>query len=253
MNRVPLLATRGLRTGFGGDTVLADVSVEVCAGEVVSVFGGNGSGKTTLLRAIYGLQPIWEGRVIVGGADVARAQPWVLLRCGVLFVPQGTPMFEDLSVAEHLALRRSLSGLGRCAVDLAEALTDYAPRLLVRLRQAARTLSGGERQVLGMAAALSVRPRVLLVDEPCQGLTQPATSDVLALVRRVSDRTGAGVLLAEHRWKEALAVSDRVYALRGGRVVVAERAEDIRDLASLRSVVLGQVEGTAESPPGSKG
>jgi branched-chain amino acid transport system ATP-binding protein len=251
VSRVPLLATIGLRTGFGGETVLAGVSVDVSAGEVVSVFGGNGSGKTTLLRAIYGLQPIWEGRVILDGVDVARVQPWVLLRGGVLFVPQGTPMFEDLSVAEHLTLRKALSGLGRYAAASPELLAVYAPRLLLSLRQAARTLSGGEQQVLGMAAALSVHPRVLLVDEPSQGLAQPAARDMLSLVRRIADDTGAGVLLAEHRWKEALQVSDRVYALRAGRVVVAERAENVRDVEALRRVVLGQeAEGGEAAPAG---
>jgi branched-chain amino acid transport system ATP-binding protein len=219
---VAVLRVEGLDAGYGGVQVLRGVALDLRAGEVHCLLGRNGAGKTTLLKAIMGLVRPTAGRVLLEGWDLARLPAHRVPRLGVAYVPQGRRLFAELTVAENLEIglmarpaRRAGTGGGDRAVR--ERTLALFPVLGERLGQRAGTLSGGEQQMLAMARALCLEPRVLLLDEPTEGL-QPSMvtriRDVVAGLRG----TGVATLLVEQRVEAVHAVADRVSFLENGQM-----------------------------------
>ncbi|MGE0798339.1 MAG: ABC transporter ATP-binding protein [Lautropia sp.] len=189
----PVLRLQGLNAGYGNLTILRDCTLDVRAGEVIAVIGANGAGKSTLLRTISGLTTVQAGDVKVAGLSVLRMKVEEIAALGVAHVPEGRRIFKGLSVRENLLL----GGYVRRVSDIDdELLRTLAPILLDRLRQRADTLSGGQQQLLAICRAMMMQPRLLLLDEPSQGLSPVAVNDVCAAIKTIAAR-GTSVLLAE--------------------------------------------------------
>ncbi|PTE15048.1 ABC transporter ATP-binding protein [Fuscovulum blasticum DSM 2131] len=218
------LEVKGLTAGYGPVTVLRGVDFEARAGQVTCLMGRNGAGKTTLLKAIMGLVELAEGSVRLGGVDL-QGLPAHRIPChGLAWVPQGRRLFGPLTVAENL----EVGGLTRGnRAEVREHVLTLFPRLRERLAQPAATLSGGEQQMLAIGRALCLEPKVLLLDEPTEGL-QPS---MIALIRDAVLRLraeGVAVVLVEQRVEAVLKMADRVAFMAHGRVeemVEARRLE----------------------------
>ncbi|MFG2108915.1 ABC transporter ATP-binding protein [Micromonospora chersina] len=224
-----MLRIDGLCAGYAGGTVLHEVSLEVRAGTVQAVVGRNGAGKSTLVHSVAGLVRPYAGRIEIGGVQVAGRQPHRIARSGVGLVPQGRRVFSRLTVAEHLVLA---AAPWRAATPGGEGWTvtrvlELLPRLGARLRHRGDQLSGGEQQMLAIARALLGQPRLLLLDEPGEGLAPDLAARVRDLVGRLA-RAGLTVLLVEQQLRHAVEVADRVAVLEYGRVVYDRPAHEVR-------------------------
>ncbi|MEU6076920.1 ABC transporter ATP-binding protein [Micromonospora sp. NPDC047074] len=246
-----MLRTERLTAGYGGGIVLHEVTLDVAAGTVQAVVGRNGAGKTTLVHTLAGLVRPHAGRIEIGGVQVAGRQPHRIARCGVGLVPQGRRVFSRLTVAEHLALAATP---WRAATPGGEGWTvarilELLPRLAARLRHRGDQLSGGEQQMLAIARALLGQPRVLLLDEPCEGLAPELAARMRDLVVGLAG-TGLTVLLVEQQLPHAIEIADRIAVLEYGRVVydrpVAEARAEPGRLAAMLSVA------SAGEPPASR-
>jgi branched-chain amino acid transport system ATP-binding protein len=215
---VTLLSIRGLDAGYGPLQVLRNVALELHAGEVHCLVGRNGAGKTTLLKAIVGLVRARQGEILLDGADLARLPPHEVPGRGVGYVPQGRRLFADLTVAENLEVGLMTRGWGReRSRAIRERMLDLFPVLGQRLGQRAGTLSGGEQQMLAIARALCVEPRVLLLDEPTEGLQPSMTARIREVVTGLRE-TGVATLMVEQRIEAVHAVADRVSFLENGNM-----------------------------------
>ena len=213
-----LLDVRALESGYGKIGVLHGVSLQIRAGEMVSLLGPNGAGKTTLLRAISGLLPWSGGDIVFGGRSLAGAGPRETARAGLVHVIEGHRVFTQQTVFDNLLL--ACYDLPRRERDsrIEEALS-YFPEIADKRQNLGGSLSGGQQQMLVVAQGLVRRPRLLMLDEPSAGLAPVLVDRVLAVAGELR-RTGTAVLLVEQLVEKALASSDRVYALAGGRVVL---------------------------------
>jgi len=232
-----LLVIADLVAGYGKKKVLNGVSIDVPRGEIIALIGHNGAGKSTVLKAIFGLLPIWDGRVLLAG-EPAPARPRKLLEMGVSYLPQGNRVFTDLTVRENLRLSsRTLLDTPR-ADAASERILELFPALEDRLEQRAGTLSGGEKQMLALANALVLSPRLLLLDEPSLGLAPPLVREAFQRLRKISATLGATVLIVEQKVREVLKIAHYVYVLRTGRVSFSGPAAELSDEAILRRVYL---------------
>jgi ABC-type branched-subunit amino acid transport system ATPase component len=233
-----VLEVAGLSAGYGVAAVVHGVDVSVARGEVVAVLGPNGAGKSTLLKALTGRLTPTAGRVLLGGVDITGMSAHRLARLGVGYVPQAKDVFETLTVLENLEmggylLRRTDVG-GRV-----EEVVTLLPTLQPLLRRTVKSLSGGERKLLGVARSLMLEPRVLLLDEPTGSLAPAVAQTVLSgHVRGLAD-AGTAVLLVEQRVRDALAVADRGYVMVGGRVLASGRASDLMTRHDVGEMFLG--------------
>jgi branched-chain amino acid transport system ATP-binding protein len=234
------LEVRDLTVGYGGPAVLDDVSLAVTPGETVALLGSNGAGKSTLLRAITGFLRPKRGTVHLDGDDLRGCPPHTIVRRGIVSVPEGRRLFAQLSVEENLRLAFYGRPVER---EAAESLIDLAfdrfPRLRSRRDQRAGTMSGGEQQMLAIARALVLQPRVLVMDEPSTGLAPLVVQQIFDIVGSLAGTLGAAVLLIEQNARGALRISDRGYVLERGRIVTAGAAGDLLDDETVRSAYLG--------------
>jgi branched-chain amino acid transport system ATP-binding protein len=205
----------GVRCAYGDVQVLNDVSLAVAAGSIVGLLGRNGSGKTTTLRTIMGLLRPHAGRITLDGADLGRLPPHEISRRGIAWVPQGRRLFPYLTVDENLRLGLRVRDGG---AETLEPVLELFPVLRERRRQRAKTLSGGEQQMLAMARALCARPAFVLMDEPTEGLMPTLVDRLLETITALRAR-GVGVLLVEQKIDAVLGVADRVVLIENGRSV----------------------------------
>ncbi len=208
-----MLSVEKIECYYGRVKVLKGISLQVGPGEVVALLGRNGAGKTTLMKAIMRLIGCKAGSIRLGDADLTRQEPHEVPRLGVGYVPQGRRLFPEMTVEENL--RMGILG-GQGAFDVAE-IYELFPILKDRLRQLAGTLSGGQQQMLAMGRALCLRPKVMLLDEPCEGLQPSFVQKVLDTVALLRTR-GVAVLLVEQKVDAALQVADRVAFLENGEL-----------------------------------
>jgi len=220
----PLLEVSHVDTYYGDSHILYDLSLEVGEGEVVCLLGRNGAGKTTTVRSIIGLTPPRTGRVTFAGHDLSGLAPYRIARLGVGFVPEDRRIFGNLTVRENLEVaRRTWSNGGSGGTDggsdpwTAERLFELFPVLRERRNQHAGTLSGGEQQMLTIARTLMGNPRLLLLDEPSEGLA-PLVVDMLREQLGRLKRTGLTMILAEQNIRFVSDLGDRVYILENGMV-----------------------------------
>lgn len=237
-NGAPFLKVESLVSGYGKKQVLEGVDLDVRQGEVVAVIGHNGAGKSTLLKTVFGMIPMWSGRVRFDGRMIDMPQPRLMIRSGMTYVAQGNRVFGDLSVRENLEVAGVTSAnrlAQRGGID--RALAEY-PVLKPRLSQRAATLSGGEKQILALAMSLVLSPRMILLDEPSLGLAPPLAREALRRVRVISREQGVSILIVEQKVREVLKIADRVYVVRTGRVSFTGNANELQDERKLREVYL---------------
>jgi branched-chain amino acid transport system ATP-binding protein len=231
-----MLVLEDLTTDYGPVRAVDHVSLRVPPGSVTAVLGANGAGKTSLLRTISGLVRPSAGQVTFDGRVITRLPVERIVRRGISHVPEGRGVITELTVHENLRL----GGLwrGREAAPLIE-IYELFPRLQERSGQPAASLSGGERQMLSIGRALVARPRALLLDEPSLGLAPLVVAQIMALVRRLADSLGLGVLLVEQNARGALSIAERGVVLNLGRVVADMPAAELAADERLRHAYLG--------------
>ncbi|HBH02865.1 MAG TPA: ABC transporter ATP-binding protein [Candidatus Rokubacteria bacterium] len=224
-----MLDVDAVHTYYGESHVLHGVSLAVRAGEAVALLGRNGVGKTTLIRSIIGFTPPREGAVRLDGAPIHRLAAYRIAKRGIGLVPQGRRIFAPLSVVENLLLGARPGAGGWTA----ERVWELFPRLHERRLQSGGTLSGGEQQMLAVARALMTNPRLLLLDEPSEGLAPLIVRDIGRVLVRLK-RAGLPILLVEQNVPLALRVADRVYVMSKGQIVYEgtpaelDAAEDVK-------------------------
>ncbi|OLC26318.1 MAG: hypothetical protein AUH40_04310 [Chloroflexi bacterium 13_1_40CM_65_17] len=225
------LAVAHLTAGYGGGAVVRDVSIDVGHGEAVALLGRNGAGKTTALMAIAGALRPMAGTVAIDGRPVAGLPAYRIARLGVSLVPQGRRIFSTLTVRENLTL-------GSRGGNLDEVHSLF-PVLAKRAAVSGTALSGGEQQMLAIGRALMTRPRLLLMDEPSEGLAPQVVRDIGALVGRLRRELGLAVLIAEQNLALALAIADHVYVIERGEVVHQSSAAAFRGDPAAQKRYLG--------------
>ena len=215
------LEADGLQTFYGKSHILRGVGLEVHEGEIVSLLGRNGAGKTTTLRTLMGLTPCREGHVKVFGQDVTNRPSFAVAALGVGYVPEGRKIFPNLTVDENL--RVPIARPGPWSI---ERVHELFPRLAERKGSKGRQLSGGEQEMLSIARALLTNPRLLLLDEPSQGLAPLIVREVFRIVQSMRGE-GIAVLLVEQNVRFGLGLADRVYVLDDGAIVHSGLAADL--------------------------
>ena len=220
----PMVSVEALDAGYGGSQILWNVALTVPRGQVVCLMGRNGVGKTTLLKTIMGLLPARGGRIVFDGLDVTRWSPDRRARAGVGYVPQGREIFPHLTVEENL--RMSLLGCGR-ARDLEEALALF-PTLRSLLGRKGGVLSGGEQQMLAIGRALLTRPKLLMFDEPTEGIQPSIVLEIEDAIRRIRAEMGLAVLLVEQYLDFAERLADAYVIMAKGAVVAAGPTAQLR-------------------------
>jgi branched-chain amino acid transport system ATP-binding protein len=233
-----MLEVDDVHTFYGDSYILQGVSIAVPRGRVVGVLGRNGMGKTTLIRTIIGFTKPRQGKVIFAGIDVTPRRPYEISHLGMALVPQGRRIFPSLTVLENLLLgARAGSGIGGSTWGL-DTVLELFPRLKARLRNAGHALSGGEQQMLAVARALMTNPRLLLLDEPSEGLA-PLLVRSLGDVLLTLKEQRLSVLLVEQNLHVALRVCDRLHILNRGRVVHTASPEALREDREVKARFLG--------------
>jgi branched-chain amino acid transport system ATP-binding protein len=232
-----MLRLEALSASYRGLKALQGVSLEVGKGEIVAVVGANGAGKSTLLKSIAGQVAI-EGTIMFDGQSLHRMPAHEITRLGVGLVPEGRRLFPRLSVEDNLRLGAYAKRGTADRFKPLELVFSLFPRLQERLSQRAETLSGGEQQMLAIGRALMTQPRLLMLDEPSQGIMPRLVDDILAAVQKIRD-LGVTVLLVEQRLAEALEIADRAYVLQTGRIVMSGPAREIAADDAVRRAYLG--------------
>jgi branched-chain amino acid transport system ATP-binding protein len=233
-----MLSVRDITTAYQGLVAISSVSIEVAKGEIVCVAGANGAGKSTLLKSIAGAERPRAGAVTFDAARIDGLAQHLITARGIAYVPENRRLFPRLSVRDNLRLG---SYLYRGQSDREGPLGlvfKLFPRLSERLDQRAETLSGGEQQMLAIGRALMTRPRLLMLDEPSQGIMPKLVDEIFAAVKRIR-AAGMTVLIVEQRMAECLDIADRAYILQTGRVLMQGAAADIKTNPDVRKAYLG--------------
>jgi branched-chain amino acid transport system ATP-binding protein len=233
-----VLAVHELTTAYHGLVALAGVSIDVGEGEIVCVAGANGAGKSTLLKSIAGMERPRSGTVALAGERIDGLAPHLITARGIAYVPENRRLFPRLSVRDNLRLGSYLFRGKADREQPLERVMSLFPRLGERLEQRAETLSGGEQQMLAISRALMTRPRLLMLDEPSQGIAPKLVDEIFAAVTAIR-RAGTTVLLVEQRMTEALEIADRAYVLQTGRLIMQGTAAEISGNAEVRKAYLG--------------
>ena len=217
------LTAEGLHTYYGKSHILHGVGLEVAEGKITALLGRNGAGKTTTLRTLMGLTPARQGRVSLFGADVTRWPTYRIAAAGVGYVPEGRKIFANLSVEENLKVPLQRPGPWTIA-----RIYDLFPRLAERRLNRGRQISGGEQEMLAIGRALLLNPRLLILDEPSQGLAPLIVRDVFRVVSTMRDE-GISVLLVEQNVRMTLEIADHAYVLDDGGIVYSGSARELAD------------------------
>jgi branched-chain amino acid transport system ATP-binding protein len=235
-----MLNIKNLVVNYGAIEALRGVSLEVHAGEIVSIIGGNGAGKSTLMKTISGLEAAKSGSIYWQGQEITSTPSHQRVALGISQSPEGRQVFADQSVEDNLLLGAYLRSARdpELARDL-EKQYEIFPRLRERKNQQAGTLSGGEQQMLAISRALMSRPKLLLLDEPSLGLAPLIVKEIFAVIRRVREE-GVTILLVEQMANQALRVSDRAYVLKNGIMMTSGTAKDIANDPAVREAYLGK-------------
>lgn len=233
------IAVDRLVKAYRGRRVVDEVSFEVSAGEVVGLLGSNGAGKTTTFYMVVGLVQPNSGRIFLDGNDVTSLPMHLRARRGIGYLAQETSAFRGLSVEDNLLLLWQVHGVSKSMQKemLEQLLEEYS---LVKVRHSrAVELSGGERRRLEIARALAIRPQFLLLDEPFSGIDPIAVSAIQQIIRTLKDQ-GLGILITDHNVRETLAITDRAYIIREGKILVSGNAREVAQNPDARKYYLGK-------------
>ena len=220
-----MLKVEGLNQYYGGSHILRDVGFEARAGEVTVLLGRNGVGKTSLLKSLMGVVPVRSGSVTLEGSDLARLPPYERVRAGVGYVPQGREIFGRLTVEENL--RMGLATRAGSALVPAE-LFELFPVLEQMRKRRGGDLSGGQQQQLAIARALAPGPRLLMLDEPTEGIQPSIIKDIGRVIRMLADRGTMAILLVEQYYDFAAGLADQYLVMERGQIVARGRGADMQ-------------------------
>ena len=233
-----MLRLEAVRCAYGKVEALKGVSLEVRAGELVTLIGANGAGKTTTLKAISGLVHPKAGRILFEDTEITHRTPEDILRLGVAHCPEGRRVFPQMTVTENLEMGAYVRRAGREVAADMEAIFGHFPILEERERQLAGTLSGGEQQMLAIGRALMSRPRLLLFDEPSLGLAPFMVETTFRIIQEIRGR-GTTVLMVEQNANLALRMADRAYVMETGQIPLQGNARDLLADPHVRRAYLG--------------
>jgi branched-chain amino acid transport system ATP-binding protein len=233
----PMLSVQGVRSFYGRIEALKGVSVDVRAGEIVTLIGANGAGKSTLLMTIFGKPQAREGRILFEGQDISREQPHRIARLGIAQSPEGRRIFPRMTVFENLQMGALVADKAHFEADLERCFRLF-PILDKRRGQRGGTLSGGEQQMLAIARALMSRPRLLLLDEPSLGLAPLIVKQIFDTIREVNAKDGMTVLLVEQNAFHALKLAHRGYVLVNGEIAMSGTGSELLANRDVRAAYL---------------
>ncbi|VTU36513.1 Ribose import ATP-binding protein RbsA [Variovorax sp. PBS-H4] len=237
----PLLEVNGLAAGYGGGRILDGVSLQISEGEALALLGRNGVGKTTLLRALFGMLPADEGEVRWVGHSIRGLRPFEINRRGIAMVPEGRRLFPNLTVVDNLLIAMRPGGMAL------EEVFELFPRLRTIQKSRAESISGGERQMVAIARALVAPARLILLDEPFEGLAPAVVNEVMAAILKLRGRVA--MVLVEHHAEQVLSIVDRACVLVNGKVAWEGHAATLAADAALQARLLGLVEHDESAPP----
>ena len=232
-----MLDVQGLKTAYGRIPILHGVSFAVKEGEFVGILGHNGMGKTTLLKALMGFLPATGGRVHFAGADITAAEPYERARLGLGYVPQGREIFPGLSVYDNLRMGCAEQSGGQEHATITSVLKEF-PQLKRLLDRAGGALSGGEQQLLAIARCLCGKPRLVLLDEPTEGIQPSIIDEIVETLQRLRDNSGLTMILVEQNLDFIAALSQRILIIQKGAITREVRSGDLHD-ASLVGEFIG--------------
>jgi len=233
-----LFEIKNLNVHYNKIAAIHDVSLELGSGEIVTLIGANGAGKSTTLRTVSGLKKATSGEIWFDGERIDQLPPDKIIARGIAHVPEGRRLFPELTVTENLCigayLRRDRTGIQQ---DL-ERIRERFPRLRERSNQQAKTMSGGEQQMVAIGRALMSKPRLLLMDEPSLGLSPKMVQEIGKIIREINE-AGVSVILVEQNAEMALKLANRAFVLETGRIALSGPAKDLHDNEHVRKAYLG--------------
>jgi branched-chain amino acid transport system ATP-binding protein len=234
----PLLELEDIHTYYGRIEAVKGVSLNVKAGEIVTLIGANGAGKSTTLRSIQGITRARAGSIRFAGKEIRDASPHAIVKMGIAQSPEGRRLFPRMSVRENLDMGAFQRGDGRIEEDIQHVYSLF-PRLEERSTQKAGTLSGGEQQMCAIGRALMARPKLLLLDEPSMGLAPILVEKIFEIIEQIN-KEGTTILLVEQNARTALQVAHRGYVLETGRIALSDSAAALATNERVRKAYLGE-------------
>lgn len=234
-----MLRVEKLESGYGAMQVLWQVSLEVKKGSITALLGPNGAGKTTTLRTILSLVEPWGGKIFYESKEITRLPSHKKVDVGIALVPEGRHLFVNMSIHENLTMGAYLKKAAKQVGESLELVYSLFPVLKERSKQRSGSLSGGEQQMLTIARALMTRPKLIMLDEPSQGLAPKLVSEVFDTIRKLKAEIGLTVLLVEQDVESSLRLADYVYIMHEGTIKAEGTAEKIRKSSDIREAYLG--------------
>ncbi len=235
----PLLQLENLHSGYGPIEVLKGISIEVGAGEIVTIIGANGAGKTSTLMCVSGVNRTWSGKIRYDGREIQSLPAHQIVRLGLCHCPEGRKIFPRLTVLENLQMGALTRTDKREIADDLEHAFGLFPILRQRVKQQGGTLSGGEQQMLAVARAMMGRPRLLLLDEPSLGLAPLVVATIFDVIRQLN-ANGIAVLLVEQNARMALKIASRGYVMETGRITLSGPAAELLADRRIQDAYLGE-------------
>ena len=239
MSEKPILRLANIESSYGPITAIRGISLDLMAGQIVTVLGANGAGKTTILKTISGVIAPQKGSIEFEGRRIEGMEPDAVVRLGISHVPEGREVFPFLSIRDNLRMGAYIRRDQRQIAQDMEKVFDYFPVLRERQEQIAGQLSGGQQQMLAISRALMSRPKVLLLDEPSLGLSPLLVKEIFAIIRRLNVEDGVTILLVEQNARMALETANYGYVLEVGRVVMHDDCKLLAESPQVRESYLG--------------
>ena len=233
-----MLQVDGLSTGYGRTQILWDLSLKVDEGEFVALIGANGAGKSTLLRTISGVIRPWAGTISFEGKRIDTMAPDDIVDLGLSHIPESRKLFTDMSIRENLEMGAYPRRSWKVRRDTMREVFELFPRLQERANQLARTLSGGEQQMLAMGRGLMSRPKMCIIDEPSNGLAPKVVTEVFEILKSMREK-GMTILLVEQNVRQTLSIADRAYVVENGRLALEGACHVLQQSDHVRKAYLG--------------
>lgn len=234
-----MLFVENLFVNYGAIKALKDLSCRVEQGEIVALIGANGAGKTTTLNAISGIVPTLGGKIRFLGDTITGVPPHEIVKRGISQVPEGRRVFANMTVLENLEMGAYTRSDGKAIAEEIEQVFQRFPRLFERKKQLAKTLSGGEQQMLAMGRALMSKPKLMLLDEPSMGLAPMLVEKIFEIIQEIN-KSGTTIMLVEQNANMALSIANRAYVLETGEVVLEGPAAELAANPEVRKAYLGE-------------